>query len=349
MTPAARAMAPVFIVGGPRSGTAWLYHLLLSSGGFAVFLAESGIFNRLGPRFGDLSVPSRRARLLDVWLPSEEFRQSGLDAATFRRTVHERCRSTGDLLRLLMEGMAEQQHVSRWAECSPENLLRVDAIKQSVPDALFLHIVRDGRDVACSLARQTALRTAPDSESSGMLRSALYWEWMLRRGREQIRRCGPDAMEVRFEALVAQPRETLACIGAFLAHDLDYDRISQHGLGTVREPNTAFATDASGLLFRPVGRWQRRLSVRRLARLEAAVGGLLEELGYALYTDDVARQRVRSDVRFKRSLAQACFSSWHWLRTRSPLGRMFSSRKAPDSLTGDEGARVSPAPRKHTV
>jgi hypothetical protein len=248
-------------------------------------------------------------------------------------------------LRLLMDGIAEQQQVSRWAECSPGNLLHVDAIKQSIPDALFLHIVRDGRDVACSLARQA---TAASNGSSGLLRSALYWEWMLRRGREQIRRCGADAMEVRFEALVAHPRETLATIGAFLAHDLDYDRIGQQGLGTVREPNTAFATDAVDQLFRPVGRWQRGLSVHRLARLEAAVGGLLEELGYPLYTDDVARQRVRSEVRVRRSLAHSCFSGWHWLMTSSPVGRMVGC-SALEAQAADDATRPSLSPRKHTV
>lgn len=288
MTHAARAMAPVFIVGGPRSGTAWLYHLLLSSGGFAVSRADPGV------------------------------------------------------------GEAEQQDVSRWADCSPGNLLQVERIKRAIPDALFLHIVRDGRDVACSLAQQATQQLAAATRLSGILRAGLYWEWMLRRGREQIRRCGPDAMEVRFEALVARPAETLAAVGAFLAHDLDYERIRQRGIGTVREPNTAFAIDALGPLFRPVGRWQRGLSVHRLARLEAGVGGLLEELGYPLYTDQVARQRVRSDVQFRRSLARACFSSWHWLRTETPLGRVLTRRTALDRLSAEE-ARPSPAPRKHTV
>jgi hypothetical protein len=247
-----------------------------------------------------------------------------------------------------MDGVAEQQHVSRWADCSPENLLHVAQIKRDIPDALFLHIVRDGRDVACSLAQLALQQPAAGDRSSGILRSGLYWEWMLRRGREQIRRCGPDAMEVRFEALVARPAETLATIGAFLAHDVDYERIRQQGIGTVREPNTAFAAEVLGPLFRPVGRWQRGLSVRRLARLEEGVGGLLEELGYPLYTDRVARQRVHNDVQFRRSLARAYFSSWHWLRTETPLGRVFRRRTALDPPTADE-ARPSPAPRKHTV
>jgi hypothetical protein len=288
MTHAARVMAPVFVVGGPRSGTAWLYHLLLSSGGFAVAMADR-------------------------------------DA-----------------------GEARPQGVSRWADCSPGDLLRVEQIKRAVPDALFLHIVRDGRDVACSLAQQATQQPPAATRLSGILRAGVYWEWMLRRGREQVRKCGSDAMEVRFEALVARPEETLASIGTFLAHDLDYERIRQWGIGTVCEPNTAFASDALGPLFRPVGRWQRRLSVRRLARLEAGVGGLLEELGYPLYTDQVARQRVQGNVRFRRSLARACFSSWHWLRTETPVGRVFTRRSRIDRLIADE-ARTSPAPRKHTV
>jgi hypothetical protein len=64
----ARENAPVFVVGCPRSGTTLLYNMLLSSGGFAVYLAESNVFNLLVPRFGDLSVRANRERLMDAWL-----------------------------------------------------------------------------------------------------------------------------------------------------------------------------------------------------------------------------------------------------------------------------------------
>ena len=43
--------APVFVLGCPRSGTTVLYHMLLSAGGFAVYRAESNVFNLLVPRF----------------------------------------------------------------------------------------------------------------------------------------------------------------------------------------------------------------------------------------------------------------------------------------------------------
>ena len=48
----ARSKAPVFVLGCGRSGTKFLYHTLLSAGGFAIYHAESNAFNLLGLRFG---------------------------------------------------------------------------------------------------------------------------------------------------------------------------------------------------------------------------------------------------------------------------------------------------------
>jgi hypothetical protein len=37
----------VFVLGSPISGTTLLYEMLLSAGGFAVYLAEANVFNLL--------------------------------------------------------------------------------------------------------------------------------------------------------------------------------------------------------------------------------------------------------------------------------------------------------------
>jgi hypothetical protein len=246
-----RAVAPVFVVGSPRSGTTWLYHLLLSAGGFAVYRAEASVFNLLAPRFGDLSVARNREALLEAWLPSEFFRRSGLDAGRFGAEVHRRCRTAGDLLRLLMDSIATMQRTPRWAECTPENLLYVRVIKAAMPEALFLHIVRDGRDVACSLAEQGWIgHGLPPHHPARVLRAGHYWDWMVRRGREQLSEIPGDAMEVRFERLVSSPVETLEAIGDFLCHELDYQKIREHGVGTVHTPNSSFAD--TGQSFQPV-------------------------------------------------------------------------------------------------
>lgn len=320
-----RATAPVFVVGSPRSGTTLLYHQLLSAGGFAVYRAEASVFNLLEPRFGDLSRRRSREALLDAWLPSEFFRRSGLDPVAFRVKAHEQCRNAGDLLRLLMEGIADQQRAKRWAECTPENLLYVDAIKRTIPDAIFLHIVRDGRDVACSLAQQGWIGAGFHKDDARVFYSGLYWEWMVGHGRANLRDHRRDAMEIRFEELVERPLETLARIAAFVEHDLDYTRIQQRGVGTVSQPNTSFPGSGREGAFRPVGRWKEGFTAQSLARFEGATGRLLEELGYPLHSDVTLRHRASRQIRPTRRLARSYFSSRHWLKTKTPLGRVFTN------------------------
>jgi hypothetical protein len=69
---------PVFIVGCPRSGTSFLYHLLLSSGGFAEFRTQMNVFDVLEPIFGDLSLAKNKKKMLREWLASKAFAASGV-------------------------------------------------------------------------------------------------------------------------------------------------------------------------------------------------------------------------------------------------------------------------------
>lgn len=319
-----RQTAPVFIVGSPRSGTTWLYHMLLSAGNFAVYRAEASVFNLLGPLFGNLAEPRHRAALLDAWLPSEYFRRSGLDPVAFRTKVEAYCRSPGDLLCLLMKSIAEQQSVTRWAECTPENILYIKEIKKSIPGALFVHVVRDGRDVARSLAAQGWIGPRqPGQEATRLVYAGLYWEWMVSRGRRDLEEWIGERYEVRYEELVRAPAETLSALADFLDHDLDYERILERGIGTVTRPNTSFPHSGERG-FSPVGRWKHDQSAQTLARLEAAIGGLLEELGYPLGSTARARRRERGYAEAARRIAHGYFSSRLWLKTRTPLGKVFT-------------------------
>jgi hypothetical protein len=316
----------VFVVGSPRSGTTLLYHMLLSAGGFASYHTEADVFNMLVPRFGDLSVRRHREALLAEWLPSEFFRRSGLDPEPFRTKVLERCESGGDFLRLLMESIAERQQVDRWAECTPENLLYVHDIKRTIPDAIFVHIVRDGRDVALSIARQGWIGRRSRTDEGRVLRSGLYWEWMVRRGRESLRHYAGDVLEIRYERLITRPDETLAHLGSFIDHDLSYERIKDVAVGTVGKPNTSFPDENGRRAGDPVGRWRSIFSPGALAKFERATGPLLVELGYPLESQAQARDTARSVVA-TRALAHRYFDSRYWLKTRTPLGRAFTDTR----------------------
>src|SRR5882762_3079762 len=92
-----RSQAPVFVLGCGRSGTKFLYHTLLSAGGFAVYHAESNAFNLLGVRFGNLARRGNRRQLLDAYFTSKLFQRTGLDPKEIEERVMEECRNAGTL------------------------------------------------------------------------------------------------------------------------------------------------------------------------------------------------------------------------------------------------------------
>ena len=105
--------APIFIVGCPRSGTSFLYHLLLSAGGFAEFHTQMNVFDVLEPIYGDLSVLKNKKKMMKEWLQSKAFRVSGLQAEEIEAKVLAECSGASDFLRIVMDAVASKQGVDR--------------------------------------------------------------------------------------------------------------------------------------------------------------------------------------------------------------------------------------------
>jgi len=220
--------------------------MLLSSGGFAVYRSETHVFNVLEAAYGNLGNRHNKKKLMKAWLGSKLFRLSELDAQEIEARVMADCRNGGDFLRIVMGDITRKQNVERWADCTPDHSLYVQRIKETIPDALIVHIIRDGRDVALSMDKQGWIRPLPGDRKEHLMVSSLYWEWVVNRGREAGRKLEGDYYEVHFEDLLQNPRSVLAGLGAFIEHDLNYDRILEVGIGSVREPNSSFQCGASG-------------------------------------------------------------------------------------------------------
>jgi len=319
-----RSKAPVFVIGCGRSGTTLLYHMILSAGNFAVYRTESNAINLLEPRFGDLSLPRNKRHLLEAWFNSRLYTLSGLDRDQIGKQVMADVRNGGDFLRVIMEQMCRQQRVERWAECTPEHILHLPRIKQTIPNALIIHIIRDGRDSALSTDRQGYIRRLPWDRKPGLMACGLYWEWMVNTGRRDGRLLRDDYTEVHFEELVANPRETLARLGAFIQHDLDYDRIKTVGIGSVTEPNTSFKTD-SEQAFSPVRRWKTSYTRKDLATMEGLIGNTLRDLGYELETSPGEVNNL-SELKRMRALYLRYFDTKLYLKAKTPLGRLLVTR-----------------------
>src|ERR1700733_11065211 len=214
---------PVFIVGCPRSGTSFLYHLLLSAGGFAEFHTQMNVYDVLEPIYGDLGVRKNKESAMREWLQSKGFRASGLEAAENEAKVLAECHGAGDFLRIIMEEVARRQRVDRWIDSTPTNVPHMLRIQKDMPDALFVHIIRDARDVALSLDKRSWSRPLP-------------WD----------------------------KQKSLLAIGGFLGQDLDYERIQQASIGSVKKPLTSFKEELQEGRFTPVGRWKDRFPPEQL-------------------------------------------------------------------------------------
>jgi hypothetical protein len=314
---------PVFVLGSPRSGTTLLYHMILSAGNFAVYRTESNVFNLLAPRFGNLSIRANRQALMKVWLGSKLYTRSGLGAAQIKKKILEECTDAGSFMRIVMGEMARQQGVERWADCTPDHLLYLAEIKKAIPEALVIHILRDGRDVALSLDKQRWIRPFPWDRDQSLLVAGFYWEWIVNQGRKNGGTLGGDYIEIHFEDLIQQPRQTLAQLGKFIQHDLNYDRILKVGIGSVSDPNTSFGSASGEGAFNPVGRWRTQFSAEQLTTFETLLGPTLASLGYPLVSN--APRAPNWKARSSQSMYETWFGAKVWLKSKTPLGRWLIS------------------------
>jgi hypothetical protein len=315
---------PVFIVGCPRSGTSYLYHLLLSAGGFAEFRTQMNVFDVLEPIYGNLGVVKNKTKMIDEWLRTKAFGVSGLEADAIKAKVLSECESASDFLRIVMEEIARKQGVDRWIDSTPTNIPHLLRIKKDFPDAYVIHIIRDGRDVALSLDKRGWSRPLPWDRARALLAAGLYWEWIVRKGQQFGSALQSDYLEVRYEDLVREPAETLRRVGDFLRHDLNYKRIQQAGIGSVKIPLTSFKEEVERGQFAPIGRWKDKdkFPPDQLVWFESLVGDYLQQLGYALSGDGSHHAEHSSAVKQMRLLYRVYYDVKQWAKINTPLSRL---------------------------
>ncbi|MGY1854978.1 sulfotransferase family protein [Modestobacter sp. SYSU DS0290] len=137
----------LFVLGCPRSGTTLLQSFLAAHPAVQAF-PETHFFYRLPADLDALVAPDLARDLPGIagflGRPGMHWPEPATGRATaeaFLATAEEVTRSRGR---------------TTWVEKTPANLYAVDRIQQLVPGARFLHIVRDGADVAASLCSVSA-------------------------------------------------------------------------------------------------------------------------------------------------------------------------------------------------
>ena len=240
----------VFVLGSPRSGTTFLAGAIGSLPGF-VDLGEVAPLKAAVPELAALE-PHEAARRL-------------------RRIL-------GVARRVGLVGAV------RAVEQTPELAHLVRIVPLAYPEARIVHIVRDGRDVVCSLLDKPWLhKEQVKTDDAGIAYGsyARFWveqnrreefesasdarraAWVWRRYVTAARSAGTPLLEIRYEQMTADPRAVAEELGVYLAAPAD---ALAAALGRAHEGS--------------VGRYRTDLSDEQLADVLDEAGVLLRELGY---------------------------------------------------------------------
>lgn len=143
------------------------------------------------------------------------------------------------------------------------------------PEASFVNMIRDGRDVLASQLNTGSFNKDP----AGLARSWLNTHNSFLALREEI---GERAVSVIYERLANDPREeTLRILTQLgLRHDPDILDYHKQDLTIYRASHLSLAEVSKPVNASKVGRWMRDLTADQVAEFEAVAGDLLEEFGY---------------------------------------------------------------------
>lgn len=165
---------------------------------------------------------------------------------------------------------------SMWGDTTPLNAYYLPELYGAFPQAKYIFMLRDGRDVVASMDRweQAVFNEVVSirEKCDRWIQSVTMYEWLAKRA---------DVLVVKYEDLVSAPEHTLRSVTEFL--QLDY--VSNMLEFNESIPDVYLKQDhhhglTSPLTQQNVGKWKTYFEKEQKEEIHKWIGSLLKKLGY---------------------------------------------------------------------
>jgi len=257
----------IFNFGSRRSGTYWLQRIVTATPAVSAVPTESYLFSHgIAPLYERFQHSARASQQVGT-------------VYVDREPLVEATRDLCDVV--LMEHL--EAGADRVAERTPHHARHLPLITEVYPDARYVHIIRDGRDVARSIAAQD---WGPESIAEAAA------EWRDSVATAQTASLDPAIYrEVRYERLLASPREEIAALYEWLGLQASAAALGEAVAEAERQVNVDWRSGNVG-----TAKWREAFSPDDLEVFDTVAGDLLEELGYDRKATALGRRRGGSGL-----------------------------------------------------
>jgi len=288
------ANSPVIVIGYPRSGTTLVLHILLSSGEFSDYnFSETHFFSHYYRRYGSLRKRKNLEKFLAEISKSEWIQNSDITPDELQAEVGKSGSNYESYFSAFMNLITRKQGESRWVEKTPWHMLYVAEIKQALPDAKFIFVMRDPRDTIQSVLAYGWT----EGFFTETTKLAVAWNWHINHTTTLLEKMNIPYLTVKYEDLTGNTEHSLNALNDFLGLQLDSDTLKSEGVGVLKRSNSSYnkpaqeksnqgegETNAShaGISARSKERWHETMNSQAICEVEYITRENLIKYGYTI-------------------------------------------------------------------
>jgi LPS sulfotransferase NodH len=275
---------PIFIVSSPRSGST-LLRLILDAHPNIAIPSPAWIYEYILPflySYGDLTDEANFREMVQDMIEMPTIKEWMVDFTVDE--VVEKCpnRSFKEAYDYLHVKDAEAKGKIRWGEKSPRNGYWIEEIKADFPDAQFIHIIRDGRDMAIDISQSQSMRPC------SVLMGAHFWKHYVSGITKDIAKLdAADRYTIKYESMCADPETELKKLCDYLGEDFDPAMLRHSETPSTKKWASIGNHVATGapISTKYCEMYKTRLKGIDAQVLESVIGDLLQQYGYPVSGD----------------------------------------------------------------